>query len=669
MSTFCKYYKQQKQVSYDSGYTWSNVVPPEYRKGDLYEEESADCQDALLTRWIAIPGEFLCNGKNKYEREIGQYSLNNGENWEFYYPSVYRLGKLLEENSEICNNKWEGYYYLGGDGCPSGYRFVEGRGCVAVGGGGNGDGTGGSLYFKYIDPVKYVRCVSSTSTTLKKSEISYSPYILYEGIIGDCVTSIASSTFSGQTSLVRLNSDTDGVFNIPDSVTSIGNSAFWGCSSLTNISIPSSITSINDDTFRFCGNLTGITIPSGVTTIGHSAFRGCYSLTSIVIPDSVTTIDKVAFQDCTSLTSCTIGRGVNYINIGYNGETIFTGCTNLSELYIDKSVLGYRWFAALSPHPVSITLTSNVCYIGQATFAKSNIIRLNSNIDGVVNLSVSSVGISAFQDCSGFTQLNFINGSGEISCEISEIEDKAFQGCTGLTAITINVTTPPTLGSSVFAYTNDCPIYVPASSVDAYKSASVWRTYASRIQAIPISYKLQATYDGGTTYSIECDSSATLTTGNTKPSGYEYSAMTSAVIGDCVTSIANTAFRECSSLTSCTIGSGVTSIGSQVFYQCRSITSIVIPDSVTTIGSSAFERCDILTSCTIGSGVTSIGGYAFNRCTMLSSITINAITPPTLSGAGVFNNTNNCPIYVPAGSVEAYKSAWSNYASRIQAIP
>lgn len=118
----------------------------------------------------------------------------------------------------------------------------------------------------------------------------------------------------------------------------------------------------------------------------------------------------------------------------------------------------------------------------------------------------------------------------------------------------------------------------------------------------PFAGKFKATYSGGSTYSAECDSNTSLTTATTKPEGYAYSAMTSAEIGSCVTSIGNAAFENCSSLT---------------------------------------------------------------------SITINAPTPPTLGSDWVFFNTNNCPIYVPSGSINAYKNAsgWSNYSSRITGIP
>lgn len=90
----------------------------------------------------------------------------------------------------------------------------------------------------------------------------------------------------------------------------------------------------------------------------------------------------------------------------------------------------------------------------------------------------------------------------------------------------------------------------------------------------------------------------------------------------------------------------------------------------TSIGSRAFFECKSLSTVTIPNSVTSIEYGAFDNCTGLTSVTIEATTPPTL-GANAFNNTNNCPIYVPAESVDTYKQAtnWSSYASRIQAIP
>lgn len=173
--------------------------------------------------------------------------------------------------------------------------------------------------------------------------------------------------------------------------------------------------------------------------------------------------------------------------------------------------------------------------------------------------------------------------------------------------------------------------------------------------------------------------------------------MTSAIIGDCVTIINNqafsgftklssvtisygvlninySAFNGCSGLTSVTIPNSVTYIGDDAFYGCNSLPSVTIPNSVTSIGQTAFYNCTSLSSVTIPDSVRSIGTRAFNRCTSLQSVTVLATTPPSLGGSDynyVFDNTNNCPIYVPSGSLNAYKTAtnWSDYADRIQAIP
>ena len=88
--------------------------------------------------------------------------------------------------------------------------------------------------------------------------------------------------------------------------------------------------------------------------------------------------------------------------------------------------------------------------------------------------------------------------------------------------------------------------------------------------------------------------------------------------------------------------------------------------TVTSIGVGAFDYCTGLTSVTIPNSVTSIGDYAFYGCSGLTSVTIEAETPPTL-GKNAFYNTNNCPIYVPCNAVNAYKTAWSEYADRIVA--
>lgn len=180
--------------------------------------------------------------------------------------------------------------------------------------------------------------------------------------------------------------------------------------------------------------------------------------------------------------------------------------------------------------------------------------------------------------------------------------------------------------------------------------------------------KWKATYSGGSIITAACDSSSAITVNEIESTNLE-----SVVIGDCVTSIGDYAFNYCTSLSSVTIPNSVTSISDYVFQYCYSLTSIDIPNSVTSIGDWAFSDCTSLASIDIPSGVTYIGDYAFTKCSSLTSITVRSTTPPSL-----YNSFNNTPIdsgtgyiYVPSQSVETYKSTvgWSDYASRIQAIP
>ena len=115
---------------------------------------------------------------------------------------------------------------------------------------------------------------------------------------------------------------------IPSGVTSIGNSAFSGCSSLASVTIPDSVTSIGIQTFYNCTSLASVKIPNGVTSIRDDTFRYCSSLASITIPDSVTSIGSFAFYNCTSLASIAIPNGVISI-----GDGAFRSCTSLASIY------------------------------------------------------------------------------------------------------------------------------------------------------------------------------------------------------------------------------------------------------------------------------------------------------------------------------------------------
>ena len=156
-------------------------------------------------------------------------------------------------------------------------------------------------------------------------------------------------------------------YRIPNSVTSIGDSAFWEfweCSSLTSLTIPNSVTSIGDSAFWECSSLTSLTIPNSVTSIGDRAFAGCSSLTSLTIPNSVTSIGDRAFAGCSSLTSLTIPNSVTSI-----GDSTFSWCEELTSLTIPNSVtsIGDRAFSSCKGL-TSLTIPNSVTSIGDGAF-------------------------------------------------------------------------------------------------------------------------------------------------------------------------------------------------------------------------------------------------------------------------------------------------------------
>jgi hypothetical protein len=204
------------------------------------------------------------------------------------------------------------------------------------------------------------------------------------------VTSIGHVAFYGCSSLTSIT--------IPQGVTSIGNYAFEGCSSLTSITIPEGVTSIGNCAFQDCSSLTSIHIPDGVTSIGGGAFDGCSYLTSISIPEGVTSIENYTFEDCSSLTSITIPEGVTSI-----GDFAFYDCGSLT----------------------SITLPEGVTSIGDYAFS-----RCKSLISATISEGVTSIG-NQFSGCSSLTNIS-------IPKSVTSIESEAFADCTSIKIIKWN---------------------------------------------------------------------------------------------------------------------------------------------------------------------------------------------------------------------------------------
>ena len=336
------------------------------------------------------------------------------------------------------------------------------------------------VYVTYIDGYRddYVKYCDDTSMYIPSAESAET--VTY----GDCVTSINNQAFANSYNLKSVT--------ISNSVTSIGDSAFDNCSSLTSIIIPDSVTSIGSSAFNGCSSLSSVTIGSGVTSISKSVFFDCRSITSVTIPNSVTSIGNYAFNGCSSLSNVTIGSGVTTI-----GNGAFNSCSGLTSVTIPNSVTiiggdAFYYCSSIS----NVRIGSGVTTIGNGAF---------NSCSGLTSVtipdSVTSIGNYAFNGCSSLSSVtigsgvttigngafNYCRGltSVTIPDSVTSIGIEAFDNCTSLTSVTVNAITPPNLGDSVFSNTNDCPIYVPAASVDAYKAASEWRGYASRIQPIP----------------------------------------------------------------------------------------------------------------------------------------------------------------------------------------
>ena len=250
----------------------------------------------------------------------------------------------------------------------------------------------------------------------KSRIISFRNQNIESYVIPSCVTSIGDRAFYGCSSLSEIV--------IPSSVTSIGDRAFYGCNSLSEIVIPSSVTSIGKGAFRGCNSLSEIVIPSSVTSIGDSAFSFCDSLSEIVIPSSVTSIGDRAFSGCRSLSELVIPSSVTSI-----GDRAFSRCSSLKYISIPKSVIGLNGNPFAEWNGKLECLSPNFVYEDDVLFNKdkSRIISFrNQNIESyVIPSSVTSIGKGAFSYCDSLSEI-------VIPSSVTSIGDSAFYNCKSL---------------------------------------------------------------------------------------------------------------------------------------------------------------------------------------------------------------------------------------------
>ena len=478
--------------------------------------------------------------------------------------------------------------------------------------------------------------------------------VLPSKIYGKPVTSIGYRAFYNCSSLTSIT--------IPNSVTSIGywafkNTAYYNSSSnwegnvlyINNAlieakstvsgaySVKNGTTVIADQAFYGCRSLTSITIPDGVTSIGDWAFRDCSSLASITIPDSVTSIGDWAFKNTAYYNSSSNWEGnVLYINNALieakstvsgaysvkNGTTViadqaFYGCRNLTSITIPNSVTSIGdWAFEDCSSLTSVAIPDSVTSIGSAAFSGCS-----SLTSVTIPDSVTSIGWSAFSGCSSLTSIT-------IPDSVTSIDNHAFDGCSKLNQINVDT------ANTVYSSENGVLFDKDKTELIRYPEGKADTSYFIPNSVTSIGYRAF----------LNC------------------SSLTSVTIPDSVTSIGSAAFDGCSSLTSVTIPDSVTSIGSAAFDGCSSLTSVTIPDGVTSIGDSAFAYCSSLTSVAIPNSVTSIGDWAFRDCSSLKDVYYSGTQEQWEKiGIGIYNDyLTNATIHygssAPAANAKAMRA-------------
>ena len=215
---------------------------------------------------------------------------------------------------------------------------------------------------------------------------------------------------------------------IPNSVTSIGDCAFYGCTGLTELTLPNSVRSIGDGAFSGCSGLTELTLPNSVTSIGEYAFYGCSGLTELTLPNSVTSIGEYAFD----------GAGLEKITVESENSCYDSrdNCNSIIETETNTLIIGCK--------------------------------------NSVIPNSVTSIGYYAFYGCSGLTELTLPDS-------VASIGDGAFICCSDLSKITSLAEIPPMCGFKVFNGVNktNCELIVPEGSVAAYTRAEDWNKFSN----------------------------------------------------------------------------------------------------------------------------------------------------------------------------------------------
>ena len=285
--------------------------------------------------------------------------------------------------------------------------------------------------------------------------------------LGESITSIGNYTFDGCSKLQSID--------IPNSVQRMGSYAFQDCSAMQSAKIGKGVTAINTYTFAGCSSLTDMQIGSNVKTIGTYAFNNCTSLANITIPKAVTSIGNYTFYGCKALKNVIMEDSGDdtALSLGSNeSNPLFSSCP-LDYVYIGRNI-SYSKSSSYGYSPFyrntslrSVEITDRETEISENEFYGC------TNLKEVkIGEGVTTIGDWAFSGCSSLDYFAF--GSA-----VKDIGKEAFSDCTAMTRLISRATTPPTCGTQALDDINkwNCKLYIPTGAISAYQNADQWKEF------------------------------------------------------------------------------------------------------------------------------------------------------------------------------------------------
>jgi len=593
---------------------------------------------------------------------------------------------------------------------------------------------------KEIKSSAFYQCTSLTSINLPKtltsigySAFSYNTSLRHVDLPGS-VTTLGSSVFS--------YSGIESIF-IPRNVTNISGNLCLSCDSLTSIVVDSENTTYYSDNCNaviqksnntlIMGCATTV-IPETVVTIGSSAFNRCSGLTSITIPDAVKKIENSAFNRCINLTELHISPSSQLYEIG---DYAFENCSRLTSLFIPKTTRYIDSYTITASFKGCSGLTSIVVDPDNPYFdsrdncnaiinSENGRLIIGSNNafipDGVKTISpyafykcvgltkihipdgLTFIGYLAFYGCSGITELTFGNSVKEIDTEafsgcsgitslklpntliklgdyafgncsalndlafgksLKTIDDYAFYGCSALTEVVIpkNVTyvgrgafsymphltsvtclamNPPVASlnpTTVFGSYSIATLYVHESVVEAYQQAIPWRLFSNIVGIIPKFEEDGITYElvGGKSVNVTCNDVSDYSGTLNIPETVLHEGRTYDIVG----------------------------IGENAFNGDTQLEHVVLPGTIYSIDYAAFQGCSSLKTINFEQGLDSIASLAFDGCDALETIICKPLVPPIMVSKNCFTMTayDNATLRVPNESIRLYHESerWSEF--------